>query len=464
MGVPEESLNSLDSAFLELEQADEGALMHTGGALVFDARAQDRGAPSRDELLALLEERFGMLPRFGARLSKPRVEGLRRPTWVSDPTFDLSAHVRQAALPAPGGDAELHEWLGNFWSHRLDRARPLWEMTLVDGLKGGGWMLATKTHHAMIDGVGAMDIGSILLDTEPQPGPRTARPASEPDDGADHSHLPGLLSPAMAAAHVAIDTVRHPTRLVRAGEAAVAMGSVIWQDEVHATRRSSLNVPIGTTRRFASVSVDLAAAKTIKRALGGTVNDVVLAVATGALRRLLAERGETLDRPLRAMVPVNIRGDDHTSLGNQVSSLFVDLPIGVPDVRGRYERTRAVTDALKSGTTALGTATVFAVTGPLPPVLHERIAQMFFDSGLFNITITNIPGPQFPLYALGSRLRKLLPLVPLAADHTLALAILSYDGTLFFGINADRAGMPDLEVVQTALTDEFLALLSLARA
>ena len=162
------------------------------------------------------------------------------------------------------------------------------------------------------------------------------------------------------------------------------------------------------------------------------------------------------------MVPVNTRGDDHTSLGNQVSSLFVDLPIGEPDHRRRYDKTRAATKALKSGTTALGASTIFAITEPVPPVLHERIAEMLFAARLFNITITNIPGPQFPLYALGARLRGILPLVPLAADHALALAILSYDGKLFFGINADRAAMPDLDVVQSALLDEFNALLSLA--
>jgi len=463
MAMLRESLNASDAAFLELEQLDEGALMHTGAALLFDPRA-DGAAPSHQELLALLEERLGMLPRFSARLSEPRVEGLRRPAWVSDPTFDLTAHVRHATLPAPGSHAELHEWLGDFWSHRLDRARPLWEMTLVDGLEGGRWMLAIKMHHAMVDGVGGMDIfGYVLLDTEPHPGPRPAPQPSEPDDGTDRSQLLGLLSPAVAAARAAIHIARHPSRLVRAGEAAVAVGNVLWHDELRATRKSSLNVPIGTTRRFTSVSIELAAVKQIKQALGGTVNDIVLALTTGALRRLLTQRGEPLERPLRAMVPVNTRGDDHTSLGNQVSSLFVDLPIGEPDGRRRYDKTRAATKALKSGTTALGASTFLAITEPVPPVLHERIAEMLVAARLFNITITNIPGPQFPLYALGARLRGILPLVPLAADHALALAIVSYDGELFFGINADRAAMPDLDVVPSALLDEFNALLSLAQ-
>jgi len=320
----------------------------------------------------------------------------------------------------------------------------------------------------MVDGVGAMDFfGYVLLDTEPHPGPRPAPQPSEPDDGTDRSQLLGLLSPVVAAARAAIHIARHPSRLVRAGEAAVAVGNVLWQDELRAKRESSLNVPIGTTRRFTSVSIDLAAVKQIKQALGGTVNDIVIALTTGALRRLLTQRGEPLERPLRAMVPVNTRGDDdHTSLGNQVSSLFVDLPIGEPDGRRRYDKTRAATKALKSGTMALGASTIVAISEPVPPVLmaRMRIAEMLSAARLFNITITNIPGPQFPLYALGARLRGFLPLVPLAADHALAFAILSYDGKLFFGINADRAAMPDLDVVQSALLDEFNALLSLAQA
>lgn len=460
MAMRRKSLSSFDAQFLQLEQLDQGALMHAGAALLFDPRA-DGAAPSHQDLVALLEERLGMLPQFSARLSEPRVGGLRRPTWVSDPTFDLTAHLRHATLPAPGGHAELHEWLGDFWSHRLDRTRPLWEMTLVDGLEGGRWMLATKMHHAMVDGVGAMDIGYVLLDTEPHPGPRPAPQPSEPDEGADRCQLLGLLSPAVAAAHAAIHIARHPSWLVRAGEAALAMGNVLWQ--VRATRKSSLNVPIGSTRRFTSVSIELAPVKQIKQALGGTVNDIMLALTTGALRRLLRQRGEPLERPLRAQVPVNTRSDNHTSLGNQVSSLFVDLPIGEPDERRRYEKTRAATEALKSGTTALGASTIFAITQSVPPVLTKRVAEMLVAARLFNITITNIPGPQFPLYALRARLRGILPLVPLAPDHALALAICSYDGKLFFGINADRAAMPDLDVVRSALLDEFSALLSLAR-
>jgi len=369
MSAIEERLSPLDCTFLELEQADDGAMMHTGAALIFDPEPGSGGPPSLERLLGLLDQRLGLLPRFGCRLSEPRVHGLSRPMWVTDPAFDLRAHVRRAALPAPGGDAEVHAWLGDFWSHRLDRARPLWEAVLVGGLEGGRWMLTTKTHHAMVDGVGSVDIGHILLDAEPHPAPR---PAVAPEDrgaaGAGRLGLPGWLSPVIGAAHAAAGAARHPGRLARAGEAALAMGEVIWQDEIVPARHSSLNVPIGTTRRFASVPVELTGAKKIKRALGGTVNDVALAVAAGALRSLLERRGERLDRPLRAMVPVSLRGEDHASLGNQVSSLFVELPVGEPDLRRRYDQTRAAATALKSGTATLGTSTVLLVAGLAAPL------------------------------------------------------------------------------------------------
>ena len=465
MSAISERLTPLDSTFLELEQADEGAMMHIGGALIFGPQIDSGAAPSLEQLIGLLDERFTSLPRFRCRLSESRVHGLRRPAWVADPNFDLRTHVRHATLPAPGGDAELHEWLADFWSHRLDRGRPLWEMTLVDGLEDRRWMLATKTHHAMIDGVGSVDIGHILLDAEPHPAPRPpTEPAVAAQTNGHGPHLGDWLPPAIATriARAAIDTARHPHRLVHAGEAAVAMGEMIWQDEILAARSSTLNVSIGSTRHFASVVFELAEVKEIKRALGGTVNDVVLTIAAGGLRRLLAHRGDGLDRPLRAMVPVNLRGEDHASLGNRVTSLFVELPIGEPDTWQRYIKTRSAATELKSGTAALGGSTLVLVTGVAPPLLHESISRMLFAPRLFNLTVTNVPGPQMPLYGLGARMQRILPLVPLFADHAVGLAIVSYDGELVFGVNADSAASPDLDVLVSGLRDEFAKLRSLA--
>jgi WS/DGAT/MGAT family acyltransferase len=465
----DERLSSLDATFLELEQHEDGATMHIGGALIFEPLPETGGPPSLDDLLELLDERLGHLPRFRTRLSEERVHGLQRPAWVVDPAFDLRAHVRRASLPAPGGDAEVDDWLGDFWSHRLDRSRPLWEMTLVDGLQAGHWMLATKTHHAMVDGVGSVDIGHILLDVDSDPAPRHA-PNGRWSDGAEDrpSRLRGWLPSALDAAHDMLDTTvgtaLHPRRLLKAGQATAAMGRVLWQDEVLGARPSTMNVRIGSTRRFMSVPFRLSEVKQVKQGLGGTVNDVVLATCAGALRTLLEHRGEQLDRPLRAMVPVNLRGEDHQSLGNKVSSLFVELRVGEPDQRRRYEATRSAAGELKSGSAALGASTLIGVSGVLPPLVHGSIAEMLYSTRLCNLTITNVPGPQIPLYALGSRLRRIVPLVPLFKDHAIGIAIVSYDGELVFGINADRAANPDLDVLARALDDEFAALLTLASA
>lgn len=465
-----ERLTPLDSTFLELEQSDECSSMHIGAALVFDAPPDGSGIPTIDDVCDLLEGRFDMLPSFRWRLSDPRPHGLLRPMWVEDPTFDVRAHVRHATLPAPGGETELNDWLADFWTHRLDRTRPLWEMTIVDGLPDGRWVLATKTHHAMVDGVGSMDIGHILLDAEPNPGPRKTPHAPAPADDDDGLHLPvpdwvpAAVGAARGAARGVVGAALHPRRIIKAGEAARAMGEMIWQDEIQAARGASINVTIGATRRFRAVPFELDGIKEIKSGLGGTVNDVVLSVATGALRRLLETRGEDLERPLRAMVPVNLRMDADGHLGNHVTSLFVELPIGEANRRMRYSHTRANANALKSGTAALGGDTLIMTFGVLPPVLHESVARTLFAPRLFNITITNVPGPQIPLYSLGSRLRRIIPLVPLFADHAVGMAIVSYDGELVFGVNGDYASMPDIDLFADALRDEFEELLALARA
>ncbi len=462
-----ERLTSLDTTFLELEQSDASSSMHIGAALVFEPPA-DGGVPSVEDVCALLTERFGMLPSFRWRLSDPRPHGLRRPMWVEDPSFDVSAHVRHATLPAPGGETELHEWLGDFWTHRLDRTRPLWEMTILDGLADGSWVLATKTHHAMVDGVGSMDIGHILLDAVAHPASPPVAPqapdASANHDGGRHIPVPDWVPVAVGAARGVVGAALHPRRIVKAGEAAVAMGEFLWEDELQAARDSSINVPIGATRRFESVALELERVKVIKAGLGGTVNDVVLALASGALRRLLETRGEDLERPLRAMMPVNLRLEEDGNLGNHVTSLFVELPIGEADRRMRYSHTRANATALKAGSAALGGEALVTTLGVLPPILHESISRTLFAPRLFNLTITNVPGPQIPLYSLASRLRRIIPLVPLFADHAVGMAIVSYDGELVFGINGDRAAMPDIALLADALRDEFEELLTLARA
>ena len=436
-------LTPLDATFLELEDADVTAHMHIGAALVFRPPADGR-APSVHELRAAIEPRLPALPLYRCRLSEPRPGLLHWPHWVVDEDFDLSRHVREAVLPAPGTREQLYRWAADYWSKRLDRDRPLWEMTLVTGLEGGCWAICTKTHHCLVDGVGSVDAAYLLLDPEPDVHP-TPPPEMLTTDGANVLlRAPGAIA---HGARAGIDAALHPSKLLDALARSRAMAELVARDEFVAAPRTSLNNPIGVHRRFDVVRVPLADVKLIKNRLGGTVNDVVLAAATAGLRDLLVARGdEPPEAGLRAMVPINIRsaGD---KLGNRISSLFVHLPVAESNPLQRYVHTVDRAEADKSGTQARGGETLVQLAGLAPPVIHSFLARSLFASRLFNVTITNVPGPQQPLYACGSRMTEVFPLVPLAADHSIGIAVVSYDGALFFGLIADRDGTEDLEVL-----------------
>jgi len=483
-----EHLTPLDATFLELEQADESAHMHIGGIMVFDPPPDGR-PPSEEELCQHLLSRLGQLPRYGQRLSEPHTGGMSWPEWEEDPGFDISRHVTRAAIPAPGGYEELAEWSSGFFSQRLDRHRPLWEMAVVEGLADGRWALAHKTHHAMVDGVGSVDVGHLLLDTTAD----THRPASStgssvrgghaaspPGDRAASTSHPGTRGPLASLAHawagllpveamvraaqMGTHGALHPREALSNARSAIEL---IVGEELHAAPRTSLNMPIGTRRRFEVVPVALADLKEIKSSLGGTVNDVVLAVTASGLRALLQSRGEALPpQGLRAMVPMNVRiASEHLALGNRVSSLYVELPVAQGDPVRRYRETVARSESLKSaGRQAAGSTAVIELTGLAPPVIHAAMAQALYATRLFNVTITNVPGPQQTLYAFGAPMREIHPLVPLAAEHALGVAAVSYDGTVFFGVVADRDTVPDLEVLVSAMGDSVGELLSAARA
>ncbi len=481
-----EHLSPLDATFLELEQADESAHMHIGSVLVFEA-LPGGGAPSRTELCRLLDSRLGQLPRYRQRLSEPHTGGLSWPAWEEDPAFDIATHVARAALPAPGGYEELQEWTSGFFSQRLDRRRPLWEVTLVEGLAGGRWALAHKTHHSMVDGVGSVDVGYLMLDAtaetaaSPAPGPSAGGGAAQIDAerrpaGALCSLSGSLSSLGRAwAGLLPVDTVvraarmgahgaLNPREALRNARSALAM---IVSEELHAAPHTSLNVPIGTRRRFDVIRVPLADLKEIKNALGGTLNDVVLTATTSGLRALLQSRHEALPATgVRAMVPMNVRvAGEHLAMGNRVSSLFLELPVAEADPLRRYLETVARSQALKSGgEQAAGTTAVIDVAGLAPPIIHASLAQALYATRLFNVTITNVPGPQQTLYAFGAPLREIHPLVPLAAEHAVGVAAVSYDGSLFVGVVADPDIVPDVDVMLAALDASVEELLSLARA
>jgi diacylglycerol O-acyltransferase / wax synthase len=450
--VAADRLTPLDATFLELEEADDAAHMHIGSLMVFEARPGT--PPTLPRLHRQLERRLDALPRYRHRLSQPHTGGLRWPAWVVDPAFRIEDHVRHAELPAPGGRTELLDWAGAYWSERLDRHRPLWDACLVTGLEGGPWAIATKTHHALVDGVGAVDVAHLLLDTTRRP--RRHAPAGEP--AAPEPTAPAdPLSRVAAGVRGGLDVALHPGRLRDALLQAKAMTELLVNDELRPAPHSSLNVAIGGHRRVRGVRADLGEIKAIKRELGGTVNDVILAAACGGLRALLLERHEPPPAEgLRAMVPVNLRtAAERFGMGNRVSSLFVHLPVAEPDPMRRYLLTVAATEGVKRSGQAGGGAGLVALGGLAPPVLHAVVARTVFATRLFNLTITNVPGPQMPLYAFGARMEEVLPLVPLAAGHAVGVAVVSYAGNVFFGVIGDERGVPDLDVlahgIETAL-------------
>jgi WS/DGAT/MGAT family acyltransferase len=475
-------LTPLDATFLELEEIDESAHMHIGGVMIFEAAPGRRGAPPIDEIRGRLAARLEDLPRFRHRLSEQRTGGLHWPRWIPDEYFDIERHIWQETLPEPRGEDELRAWAGSYFSERLTRSRPLWEIVSLE-LAGGGWALVSKTHHCMVDGVGSIDIAQTILDAErehpvetgtprrssagggPQPIPRYRResaplPARLVSEGA------GLAIDAARAgvglARTTVATLLHPRDFGVVARRAEAVTELLIKSELVAAPATTLNEPIGPARGLGVVDASLADLKEISRALGGTVNDVVLAVAGTAMRRLLIERGELLpDRGLRAMVPVNIRdAAKRLELGNEITSLFVELPVAIPDPIRRYTAQVEQAETLKSGSQATGSRALIDLSGHAPPILHTFLARALYSTRLFNVTITNVPGPQIPLYAFGSRMRAIWPIVPLAAEHALGLAVFSYDGRLFFCYNGDPESVAELDwLAETtgAAIDELLA-------
>jgi WS/DGAT/MGAT family acyltransferase len=434
-------LSALDATFLELEQADASAHMHIGAVLVF----AEGPPPALADIRERLTLRLDGLPRFRQRLSSPVVGGVRFPHWEPDPLFDLAHHVRRAALPTPGGPSELLDWAGDYYAQRLDRDRPLWEVVLLEGIHGGRWALVTKTHHCLADGVGSVDAGAILLDGAQPVAPRPER-----------HHREGLLGAVQGGLHAAT----HPRETLKQ---AAALTDLIVREEVVGAPHTSLNQPMGTRRRLATVGVPLDDLKAVKNGLGGTVNDVVLAAVTGGLRALLLGRGE---RPpgggLRAMVPVNVRQAGDPALGNRISSLFVHLPVDEEEPFAAFVRVKEESGALKRSGQVVGSSTLLDLAQLAPPVLHAVLARTLFATRLFNVTVTNVPGPQTPMYAFGARLVDAIPIVPLAAEHTVAVAVLSLDGQVVFCLNCDRDSVPDADVIADGIGATIEALHRLA--
>ena len=435
-------LTGLDSSFLHMER--DSAHMHVGSCLVFEG-----SKPAHEELIEAIQRRLDVVPRYRQRLAfVPLQQG--RPVWVDDPHFNIEYHVRHTGLPKPGSETELKRLAGRLFSQELDRSKPLWEIWLVSGLSGDRFAMIAKTHHCLVDGVSGVDITTVLFDTTPEPAPT---PEPQPwiprplpsgaqlvaDALLERATVPGEIIRGMRA------VLRGPRQVLsRMRDDLAAMGAFAFAGGAPETE---LNVKIGPHRRFTWVDGDLAHFKAIKNELGGTVNDVVLTAVSLSLGRFLRERGtDTTDMELKAMVPVSVRAElERGALGNRVASMWAPLPVGVEDP---IECMRIVHDAmaeLKTSGQAVGAEKLTQLTGFAPPTIMSQAARLQARQRFFNLVVTNVPGPQFPLYMLGRRLQAIYPQVPLAMRQALGIAIMSYDGRLNFGLMGDYDALPDIE-------------------
>jgi diacylglycerol O-acyltransferase len=462
-------LTSLDASFLYMEESTTP--MHAGSVMVFQPRDVEF---DYDRLVSLISTRIALVPRYRQRIRE--VPGrLANPVWVDDERFDVTYHVRRSALPRPGSDDQLQEFVARIQSRRLDRGRPLWEVYLIEGLAEGRFAIVTKAHQALVDGINAVDIAHLIVDGEPdheEPITDVWRAAREPSDVE-------LITSAL------VDTVRRQGQIadnVRGGVADVkavgekvfsAVGTVVSTVARTAARPapvSPLNAEIGEARRYVMVGTDLADYRKVRsRLMRGsyaddvTIHDVVLATISGALRSWLLTRREEVHNAttVRAMVPVSVYDADDTSRpGNRVTACFVDLPVGEPNASMRLHQISFAMRQQMEGGQAVGAGSLAGLAGFASPTLHSLGARLgsAMSRRLFNLVITNVPGPQLPLYVGDALMLSTYPVIPLARGQAVSIGLTSYDGGVFFGLNGDRAAMPDLDLLGQCLVDSLAEL------
>lgn len=460
-----ERLSSLDASFLALET--RSTHMHVASISIFDSAGltDDDGAVHIDRIRSFIESRLQYVPRYRQRLAWVPLE--RHPVWVDDEQFDLEFHVRHSSLPQPGTEAQLRQLTGRILSQQLDRSKPLWEMWVVEGMEDRRVAIISKIHHCMIDGIAGAGLLGTLLNTAP---------TSEIEDIAEWFPTPPPNDVELAAAEItrriqdgvsrikqARKAVDETQLLVFAGvrKARAAWYSLTsgWLTQAPAT---PINEPIGPNRRFDGTKVSLADIKSIRTSLGGSVNDVVLATTAGAVRTFFQEhRGvEDLDIEFRVMAPVSVRAPEASAaLGNQVAMWLVELPIGEPEPARRLEIITEATRHLKETDQALGALTLVSASSGAPHTLVSLGARLATGIRPFNMTVTNVPGPQFPMYMLEAQLISQYPVVPLWHGHGVGIALFSYNGDVAWGITADWDVLPDIEVFTACIQESFAELL-----
>jgi diacylglycerol O-acyltransferase / wax synthase len=421
--------------------------MHVAGVMIFEG-----SPPPYDDLLEAIERRLGLVPRYRQRLAFVPL-GQGRPRWVDDPHLNLRYHVRSTALPAPGSEQQLQDLAGRVFAQQLDRDKPLWEIWLVEGLEGDRFAVLSKTHHALVDGVSGVDIMSVLFDTSPDPAAPTdtgerwlPRPLPSPVELLGEALMERATIPGELARSVR-SVFRGPRRVAEGlRDAAVGVGAMAWAG-LNPAPSTPYNKPIGPHRRYTWVRANLADLKAIKNELGGTVNDVVLATVAGALGKHLRRRGHKTDGlELKAMVPVSVRADvERGALGNRVAAMMAPLPVWCQDPVARLEIVREELKGLKSGGQAVGAQVLTELSGFAPSTVMGQASRVMARQRFFNVVVTNVPGPQIPLYLAGRRMIDPFPMVPLAKNQGLGIALLSYAGRINFGLVGDYDVMWDLD-------------------
>ncbi len=445
-----ETLSPADRSSLAAEVGTVN--MAVGGLLVFEGGA----GLEYDAVLARVADRLHLVPRYRQRLHSTAA-GLANPVWVDDDGFDLSWHVRPATLPAPGGEPALAALVGREMSRRLDRSRPLWELTVIDGLAGGRRALLAKMHHALVDGVAAVDIGTVLLD--PTPEPLDIPPPDEPWSPRAHDrtrHLARLAAtPVVRAQKLLLDSATRALQPSPRRAASDIKSATELLVQLARTRPAApmtpLNAGQGPNRRFAFARAPLADLKRAGKAQGATVNDALLAAVAGMLRRYLEAAGEPAVTPLVALVPVSVRRPGEEG-GNAISTVLVDLPVDEPDPAERIVRVHAAMTEIKGSAAIRAGALLVGAGGWAPPLVSSTLARAMGGMRAFNLVVSNVPGPQQPFWLNGCRLLAIHPAVPLnPATQGLTVGIISYDGTVCFGLLADRDLAPPLSVADDGL-------------
>ena len=452
-------MSPMDASFLHIEGPNNP--MHIGGVSIFEGPP-----PPFERLEQMVAGKLDTVPRYRQKVRFVPL-ALGRPVWVEDPHFHLGYHLRHSALPSPGSDEILRRTAARIFAQHLDRNKPLWEIWMIEGLSGNRWVLLSKVHHCMVDGVSATDLMTVMFDDSPGPTPaREWQPAPEP--GRAELVLRTLANQASNPSEqlrVLRAAVRRPRAAIGQGRD-VVRGMSSSAGLLRPPAKSSLVGPVGSHRTWSCATVRLQDVKSVRAALGGTVNDIVLTLVSGGLRELLSTRGEAVDgRVVRSLVPVSVRSPGERGVyNNRVSAMFAALPVGIDDPVARLHAVSTQMDGLKQSKQAVAGDMLTSLSGFAPPMLLAlggRLAARAPTLGL-EIGVTNVPGPQQPLRTLDRRLVGSFPFVPLIGRVRISVAIFSYNGSLYFGITGDYDSSADIGILTAGVEGAMTQLLQAA--